>query len=161
MVGLHVFKGDTSRASEDILWQSPEILQTFVWRKWTCSLPQKRLFGAIYWLVFNKSLFNLATLMISVCPFQRCWRIFSDGSNQNSQSTWECIFFYVEMASGRLIFFPRLPNSFFFFQKIKCCYLDTEHRGRRGVLACVAREPQRKLVTLSSITQFSHSLLSD
>ena len=63
--------------------------------------------------------------------------------------------FYVEMACGRLIFFPRLSNSFFFFQKIKRCYLNTEHRGRRGVLACVAREPRRKLVTLSSITQFS------
>ena len=37
-------------------------------------------------------------------------------------------------------FFPRLPNSFFFFQKIKRCYLDTEHRGRRAFLACVARQ---------------------
>ena len=57
--------------------------------------------------------------------------------------------FYVEMACDRLIFFPRLPNSFFFFQKIKRCYLDTEHRGRRAFLACVAREPH---------TQISHSI---
>ena len=55
-------------------------------------------------------------------------------------------------------FFPRLPNSFFFLQKIKRCYLDTEHRGRRGVLACVAREPRRKLVTLSPVSLSFHSL---
>ena len=48
-------------------------------------------------------------------------------------------------------FFSYTAKQFFFFQKIKRCYSHTEHRGGRGIFACVAREPQRKLVTLSSL----------
>ena len=64
--------------------------------------------------------------------------------------------FYIEIAFGRLIFFPRLSNSFFFFQKIKRCYLDTEHRGRRGV-----RAPTQISHSLQYHSVFTLCLLSD
>lgn len=50
-----------------------------------------------------------------------------------------------EVVCGQLIFF--LPstghtNSFFFFEEIKHCLLDTK---RGGNLACVAREPDSQI----------------
>ena len=87
--------------------------------------------------------------MILVCSFQWCWRIFSNGRNQNRVRVGGSVYFLCWNGLWSVHFFPRLPNSFFFFQKIQRCYLDTEHRGRQAFLACVAREPH---------TQISHSI---
>ena len=55
--------------------------------------------------------------------------------------------FYVNGLWWAHLFSPY--NSIFFFQKIKRCHSDTEHRGRGGFLACVALDPH---------TQISHYL---
>ena len=114
-----------------------------------------------YILVFNKSLFNLATLVILVCPFQRRWRIFSNGSNQNSQSTWEGIFFMLKwLLVGS--FFPRLPNSFFFFQKIK--RFSLRHKApwtARSFGVCRTRAPTQISHSLQYHSVFPLCLLSD
>ena len=154
---LTLFKGDTFRASEDILqpWQSPEILYRLLYggghelalfHRNVCKIS--RLFGAVCWLVLTKSLFNSAS----------DFKVFFSAKWSKSKLLKYVgrSIFYAKMACGRLIFFLDC-QTVFFFEKIKRCSLDTELRGRRVSHA----SPTRKLVTLSSITLRFHSLFDE
>lgn len=77
---LSKFKGDASKTSENVVWQSHKILPTFVWKwphqtnvckiQWRCK--------AIAALIFNKWLLNLATLPIFRPSTLPCWWAFAN-----------------------------------------------------------------------------------
>lgn len=86
LVKFAKFESVTSKASKDIALQTREILETIVWwwRKPALTKQTSVQIGDLTELVFNKSFWNLATLLILRSALQWSWRILGKWSNAKS-----------------------------------------------------------------------------
>lgn len=121
MKWLTNFKGCKSEERKDIAPQSHDILQIFVSRRTlTCPQPYinvckiSRLYRAISWLVFHKTLSNLATTLILRLSLQLYWRIFTNWSFNTWKNHGNFYYWWVCCGIRPQVTPDQIPNSSFY-----------------------------------------------